>query len=79
MKMNKESKRQRFERIAQRRVTEALHRLRLVGNLSNRATYDYSDEHVKQILDALEAELKQVRHRFRNEGTGQGQTFAFKR
>jgi hypothetical protein len=79
MKSSKESKRQRFERIAQRRITEALHRLRLLGNLSNRATYDYSDEHVKQMLDALETELKQVRHRFRNEGSGQGQAFTFKR
>ena len=79
MKSSKESKRQRFERIAQRRVTEALHRLRLVGNLSNRANYDYSEDHVKQMLDALETELKQLRHRFHHEGAGQGQTFSFRK
>ena len=25
-----------------------------MGNLSNRANYDYSDDHIKQIIDALE-------------------------
>lgn len=78
-KSSRESKLQRFERLAQKRVTEALRRLRLVGNLSNRANYDYSDEHVKQLLDALEAELKQLRNRFRQEGAGAGHTFSFKK
>ena len=74
-----ESKLERFERLAQKRVTEALRRLRLVGNLSNRANYDYSDDHVRQLLDALEAELKQLRNRFRQEGNGTGHTFSFKK
>ena len=76
---SRESKLQRFERLAQKRVTEALHRLRLVGNLSNRANYEYSDDHVKQIIEALEAELKQLKNRFRQEGGGAGQNFSFKR
>jgi uncharacterized protein YeeX (DUF496 family) len=78
-KSARESKLQRFERLAQKRVTEALRRLRLVGNLSNRANYDYSDDHIKQLLDALEAELKQLRNRFRQEGAGGGHTFSFKK
>ena len=76
---NRESKRQRFERLAQKRVTEALRRLRLVGNLANRANYDYSEEHVRQILDALDVEFKQLKGRFRNDGGTTGDTFAFKK
>lgn len=77
MKTTKETKQQRFERIAERRVTEALRQLRLVGNLSNRANYEYSNEHVKQMLDALENEFKQLRQRFREEGTTPGRSFSF--
>ena len=47
----------RFERLAERRVTEAIKKMRLIGNLSNRHNYSYTDEHVKQILEALEADL----------------------
>ena len=75
----RESKLQRFERLAQKRVTEALRRLRLVGNLSNRANYEYSDRHIEQIIDALEAELKQLKTRFRQDGGGAGHTFSFKK
>ena len=77
MKITKETKQQRFERIAERRVTEALRQLQLVGNLSNRANYEYSNEHVKQMLDALENEFKQLRQRFREEVTTPGRSFSF--
>jgi len=76
---SRESKLQRFERLAQKRVTEALRRLRLIGNLSNRANYEYSDDHVRQLTEALEAELKQLKNRFRQEGGGAGQTFSFRK
>lgn len=76
---SRESKLERFERLAQKRVTEALRRLRLVGNLSNRANYEYSDDHVKQLTEALEVELKQLKNRFRQEGGSAGQTFSFKK
>jgi hypothetical protein len=75
----RESKLERFERLAQKRTTEVLRKMRLVGNLSNRANYEYSDNHVKQIVDALEAELRQVRARFRQHGAEPGQTFLFKK
>ena len=69
----------RFQRLAERRVTEAIHKLRLIGNLSNRHNYAYTEEHVRQILDALEAELKQVRSRFRQETSAQISAFSFRK
>ncbi len=75
----RESKLDRFERLAQRRITETLRHLRLVGNLANRSNYDYTDEHVRQLLDVLEGELRQLKMRFRQEGTTGKQTFVFRK
>lgn len=69
----------RFERLAERRVSETLKKMRLIGNLANRHNYSYTEEHVKQILDALESELKQVKARFRREASSQSHGFSFKR
>ena len=76
---NTSEKASRFERLAERRVTETIKKMRLVGNLANRHNYSYSEEHVKQIVDALESELRQVKARFRQETSAQGQAFSFKR
>jgi hypothetical protein len=69
----------RFERLAERRVTETIKKMRLVANLSNRHNYSYTEEHVRQILDALEGELRQVKAKFRQETSLQSQGFSFKR
>jgi hypothetical protein len=69
----------RFERLAERRVTETIKKMRLIGNLANRHNYAYTEEHVKQILDALEGELRQVKARFRQEASSQTQAFLFKK
>ena len=53
--------------------------MRLIGNLSNRHNYSYSEEHVKQILEALEGELRQVKARFRQETSLQSNGFSFKK
>lgn len=74
-----ESKQSRFERIAQRRVTEALRLLRLIGNLSNRQNYQYTDGHVRQIVDALDGEMRQLKQRFRQEEGEVGRVFSFKK
>jgi hypothetical protein len=69
----------RFERLAERRVTETIKKMRLVANLSNRNNYSYTEEHAKQILDALEAELRQVKARFRQETSQQSNGFSFRK
>lgn len=75
----KQTKVERFERLAQRRVTATLHRIKLVGNLSNRRVYSFSEEHVRQIFDAIETELKHAKSRFRHEGESAVQEFSFRR
>jgi hypothetical protein len=69
----------RFERLAERRVTETIKKMRLIANLANRHNYSYTEEHVRQILDALEGELRQVKAKFRQETSLQSQGFSFKK
>lgn len=69
----------RFERLAERRVTETIKKMRLIGNLANRHNYSYSEEHAKQIIDALDAELRQVKTRFRQETSQPTNGFSFRK
>lgn len=59
-----EEKLQRFERLAEKRLTETIKKLRLVGNLANRHNYSYTDDHVRQILHAIDAEVRSLKQRF---------------
>ena len=76
--MSAELKRERFEKLAHRRVNAALKQLQLIGNLSNRRNYVYTDDHVRQMLEVLESGLRNLKHRFRHEGIAGGQKFEFK-
>ena len=40
-------KREKFVKLAEARVSKALKELQLIGNLSNRSAYEYSEEDVK--------------------------------
>jgi hypothetical protein len=60
-----ETKGERFKRIAERRVNETLRTLRLLGNLSDRRNYAYSDEQVAMILDAIDEEVQALKGRFK--------------
>lgn len=60
----KETKSARFQRIAERRVNETLRAFRLLGNLSERRNYEYSDEQVQAIFQAIDREYQAMRTRF---------------
>jgi hypothetical protein len=60
-----ESKAERFERIAARRVNETLRTLRLLGNLSDRRNYSYTDEQTAMILNAIDQEVRALKARFK--------------
>ena len=38
--------------------------IRLLGNCSNKAVYEYTDKDVKKIFNALESELKAAKSKF---------------
>lgn len=62
--MESSMNRQKFVDLAQKRVTKALHSIRLIGNLSNRTNYKYDDGDVKKIIGALKKEVNGVQERF---------------
>jgi hypothetical protein len=59
-------KREKFVRLAEKRVTRAIRDLRLIGNLSNKRNYSYSDSDVQRIVAALDHEVRQLKAKFVN-------------
>ena len=72
--MTTETKRQRFQRLAEKRTNDVLERLRILGNCANRGQYDYSADDVRKIFNAIEREYKIIRLRFKD---GETQKFKF--
>ena len=73
-----ETKSQKFQRIAERRVNDTLRALRLLGNLADRRNYEYSETQTSMILTAVEKEVRTLRGKFKSESPD-GQPFKFKR
>lgn len=59
-----ETKQHRFERIARRRTQEVIRRLRMLGNCGGSA-YEYNEDQVGEIFEAIEIETRAARLRFR--------------
>lgn len=66
-----ETKRERFIRLAEARTNKIIDMMRLLGNCSNVANYEYTDEDVKKIFAALERELKTTKARFADSGSNE--------
>ena len=61
---NNETPQERFKRIAEVRTNAVLDRLRILGNLSNRQMYGYSQEDINKIFRAIDKQIKEVRAKF---------------
>lgn len=57
-------KRAKFVELATNRVTRTIKDIRLIGNLSNRSAYEYSEEDVRKIARTLQRELESMKQRF---------------
>src|SRR5579883_1860735 len=57
--------RDNFVRLAEARTTRVLKDLDLLGNLSNRSNYSYSEEDVKKVFRAIQRKIKDTEARFR--------------
>ena len=74
----KETKRERFVRLAEARTNKILDMLHLLGNLSNTGAYEYSKKDVDQMLKAIEDGISDVRSRFNRNEDNSKQKFSFK-
>ena len=61
---NNETSEQRFERLATLRTNAVLDKLRILGNLSNKQMYEYTEEDVDKIFSVINRQVREVRSRF---------------
>jgi hypothetical protein len=59
-----ESKHDKFRRLASNRGNRVLHLLELIGNLSNQANYEYTQEEARKLFNAIERQLKTAKQQF---------------
>ena len=58
-----ESKHDKFKRLASQRVTNAIKKIELIGNLSS-SGYEYAPEEIEKIFATLQQTLESTKNRF---------------
>ncbi|MCV7402176.1 hypothetical protein H7K24_18735 [Mycobacterium fragae] len=71
-------RRERFVTLAEARTAKAMNAIRLVGNLSNKSNYEYTDADVTQIVKALDGEVRALKARFADATNGRETAFKLK-
>jgi len=69
MSQKKETKREKFIRLANKRTNNVLETLRVLGNLSNQRVYEYEQTDVRRIFKAIDDELKRIKAQFELKST----------
>lgn len=63
-KQTKESKHDKFVRLAEARTNKIIATLQLLGNCSNISVYEYTQDEVEEIFQAIEQELQEAKKKF---------------
>lgn len=63
-------KAERFKRVAENRTNKIINSLRLLGNCANKSNYEYTDDEVKKIFAAIEAEVKDAKAKYQSKSKG---------
>ena len=67
------TKSEKFIELAEKRVNKTLNDLKLIRNLSNKNSYDYTEEQTRKIIRALQQEMELLKMSFQgssNQETG---------
>lgn len=67
--MTESKSRTKFVELAEKRVSRAIKDIRLVGNLSNKSNYSYTDQDIKKIVRVLRSEIDVLKSRFESSTT----------
>ena len=62
--INNEPPEQRFKRLANRRMRNALIYIKLLGNLADKSNYSYTDAQKNEVISELRKAIRQVENRF---------------
>lgn len=73
-----ETRKDKFVRLAEKRTQRAIDAVRLLGNLSNRSSYEFSESDVRKIFRALDEELKLAREKFHQKGSRKSSGFSLR-
>jgi len=63
---------ERFKRLATSRTNAVLDKLRILGNLSNKQLYSYTEEDLERIFNAINRQVRETRAKF---STGKQRSF----
>lgn len=70
-------KAKKFNELAPKRMTSALAKIRLIGNLSSKSGYAYTDEQVAKMRKALNDAVSETMDRFSATGGTKSEGFTF--
>ncbi len=73
--MTRINDRKKFKELAEKRVRRALKDIKLIGNLSNRSNYVYTEKDVKKIHRTLQGALSEMKARFERRGADAEEEF----
>lgn len=59
--MNKESREEKFIRIAEKRMSRIFSQMNLIANLSSKKHYSYTDNEIKELFQAYENKGKEIK------------------
>ena len=62
--MENETRHERFKRLASKRTNEILEKIRILGNCSNKSSYEYTEEEINKIFSEIEKQLKLTKAKF---------------
>ena len=64
MIVKQETRHERFKRIAGKRTNDVLEKVRILGNCSNRSSYEYSKDEINKIFSEIDRQLKLTKAKF---------------
>lgn len=62
-----EDKRERFERLAEKRTNAVLKKLDILSNCSNRNRYEYDEEDIEKIFKTIRKKVRETQSEFKFE------------
>ena len=62
--MEQESRQERFRRVASKRTNDILEKIRILGNCSNKSSYEFTEEDVNKIFSEIDKHLKLTKAKF---------------
>jgi len=57
-------KNKKFIKLSEKRMPKTIKAIKLIGNLSNKFHYEYSEEQVKKLIISLKISLKHIKNKF---------------